>query len=233
MGDGAVARPQLVLLAHGTDDPAGRAALEAVRSAVTERVADAPVLLAHLGSGPTPVVAVIEALDDAVVVPLLLGSGYHVTVDVPAVVRSHGRIAVTAALGPDPAVVTALTDRVREVVDGRVGAVVLCAAGSGRPRARAQARLAALALGHRLGTRTTTAFLSGAGTGVPEALAWARGVAERGPVVLASYLLAPGHFQNRLRREARRFAVPASAPLGAHPDIVGLVAERYRDATVV
>jgi len=222
--------PPLVLLAHGTHDPAGLTALEEVRDAVQSRLPGTPVVLAQLGPGPAPVVQAVQGLGAGVVVPFLLGTGHHVEVDLPALAATHGSLRVLEALGPDPAVVAALTDRLREVVDGPVGAVVLAAAGSSRPRARAQARVAGLALGRRVGVPTVTAFLSGPGCGVDEAVAWARRVAGDAPVVLVSYLLAPGFFQDRLDDAARRLGVGATAPLGAHPELVGLVTARYRAA---
>ncbi len=222
--------PPLVLLAHGTHDPVGQAALEVVRGAVADRVVTTPVVLAHLGPGPAPVAEVVEHLDRGVVVPFLLGDGHHVEVDLPALADSHRGLSLTAALGPEPPVVAALADRVQEAADGPVGAVVLAAAGSSRPRARAQARLAGLALGQRLGVPVVTAFLSGPGTGVDEAVGEARRASDGGSVVLASYLLAPGLFQDRLLAAARRDDVPATAPIGAHPGPVGLVAARYRAA---
>ena len=75
-----------------------------------------------------------------------------------------------------------------------------------------------------------TAFLSGPGTGVDEAVAEVRRAASGRPVVLASYLLAPGFFQDRLLAAARRHGAHATAPLGAHAGLVDLVTARYREA---
>ena len=48
-----------------------------------------------------------------------------------------------------------------------------------------------------------------------------------GPVAVASYLLAPGVFHDRLRASG---AAWVSAPLGDHPAVAGLVIERFRAA---
>ena len=68
------------------------------------------------------------------------------------------------------------------------------------------------------------AFASAARPTVGEAVA---DLAARtgGPVAVASYLLAPGVFAGRLRASG---AAWVSAPLGAHPAVAALVAERFR-----
>jgi sirohydrochlorin ferrochelatase len=48
-----------------------------------------------------------------------------------------------------------------------------------------------------------------------------------GPVAIASYLLAPGYFQDRL---AECGADWVTEPLGSHPALAGLVIDRYRTA---
>ena len=50
--------PPLVLLAHGTHDPAGLDALAQVRDEVRGRLPGTSVLLSQLGPGPAPVVRV-------------------------------------------------------------------------------------------------------------------------------------------------------------------------------
>jgi sirohydrochlorin ferrochelatase len=45
---------------------------------------------------------------------------------------------------------------------------------------------------------------------------------------VASYLLAPGVFQDRLRASG---AAWVSAPLGDHPAVAGLVLDRFRSIT--
>ena len=72
------------------------------------------------------------------------------------------------------------------------------------------------------------AFASAVAPTVPEAVASLR---ERtgGPVAVASYLLAPGLFQDEL---ANAGADWVTAPLGGHPAVAGLVIERYRKAVL-
>jgi sirohydrochlorin ferrochelatase len=47
-------------------------------------------------------------------------------------------------------------------------------------------------------------------------------------VAVASYLLAPGVFQDRLRASG---AAWVSAPLGDHPAVAALILERFRYVT--
>jgi uroporphyrin-III C-methyltransferase / precorrin-2 dehydrogenase / sirohydrochlorin ferrochelatase len=46
-------------------------------------------------------------------------------------------------------------------------------------------------------------------------------------VAIASYLLAPGHFQDQLAHVGARWV---TGPLGGHPALAGLVIDRYRTA---
>jgi sirohydrochlorin ferrochelatase len=48
-----------------------------------------------------------------------------------------------------------------------------------------------------------------------------------GPVAVASYLLAPGHFHDQLAGSGADWV---TAPLGGHPALAGLVIDRYRAA---
>jgi sirohydrochlorin ferrochelatase len=48
-----------------------------------------------------------------------------------------------------------------------------------------------------------------------------------GPVAVASYLLAPGNFQDQLRDSGADWV---TEPLGSHPALAGLVIDRYRTA---
>jgi sirohydrochlorin cobaltochelatase len=110
----------LVLLAHGSRDPAWVAPFERIAARVRETGTDAgEVALAYLEHA-RPDLA--EAVDAVVargarrvrVVPLFLGVGGHVRKDVPALVESARarhpgiEIAVTASLGESDAVLDAM-----------------------------------------------------------------------------------------------------------------------------
>ena len=168
----------------------------------------------------------------AVLVPLLLSSGYHDRVDLPAAVAAtRPDTARAAVLGPDPLLAVALADRLAEAGARPGDAVVLAAAGSSDPDAVAsvgrQAGLLAAELASRTGhaVPVTVGFGSAAAPDVRTAVTAARRSADR--VVVAPYLLAPGFFADRL---AEAGADLVAAPLGAHPAIVELVIRRASTA---
>jgi sirohydrochlorin ferrochelatase len=105
-------------------------------------------------------------------------------------------------------------------------AVVLGAAGTSDPAGVADVRVAARLLGWRLGRPVAYGFAASAWPALPDVVrALRRGGARR--VAVASYLLAPGHFQ---RRVAEAGADVVSPPLGAHDALARLVLRRYDEA---
>ncbi|HET6986386.1 MAG TPA: CbiX/SirB N-terminal domain-containing protein, partial [Kribbella sp.] len=162
---------------------------------------------------------VVADSNQAVVVPLLLSSGYHVHVDVAAAVDRHpGRVRAAAALGPDPVLAEILGDRLGNL--GRVDHVVLAAAGSCDPRALADCTAMAALLSTHIDRPVSVGHVSGAG----ERLA---AVLSRTPsrVAVATYLLAPGFFADRIRRLSAGH--PVTRPLGADPRLAALALRRY------
>jgi sirohydrochlorin ferrochelatase len=201
----------LVLVAHGTDDPAGvRAVYELaalVRDRVPVEVAFADVIGPSLGS-------VLRRVHRPVIVPAFLAAGYHVRADLPA--QAPG-MPITPHLGPAPAMIAALHERV--VRAGWQGEpLVLAAAGSRNPLAHNEVRRAATLLARRVGAPVRIGFV----TGQP-------GLAEvvRPGDVVASWLLAPGRFHSAVRACGARLV---SEPLGAHPRVADLVVRRYLEA---
>jgi sirohydrochlorin ferrochelatase len=159
----------------------------------------------------------------AVLVPLLLSSGYHDRVDLPAAIAAaRPGTAHAPVLGPDPLLAVALADRLGKAGRRPGDAVVLAAAGSSDPAAVEAVRTQAALLAADLGTDVGVGFGSAAEPGVPAAVAAARAAgADR--VAIAPYLLAPGHFADRL---AEAGADLVAEPLGAHPAVVDLVLSR-------
>jgi sirohydrochlorin ferrochelatase len=179
---------------------------------------------------------------DTVVLPLLLTAAYHSGTDIPGLLDEAQaalpglRIRYGAPLGPHPGLLVALDRRLAEAGQdpGRAGqtAVVLAAAGSSHPAANAViTRLAAdwQAAGGWQAVRP--AFASAASPTPEQAVArLIRGGARR--VVVASYLLAPGRFADRVRdRSLAAGAAAVSAPLGAAPEVADVLLDRYVLAT--
>lgn len=119
--------PVLIGCAHGTRDREGRDAIRAIMSrvrathprlAVREAYVDVqePAIedVVREVAGTIDAVRTREAESiDAVVVPLLLSTGFHVGQDIARAVRSH-RAAAAGPLGPDPRLATVMADRLRE-----------------------------------------------------------------------------------------------------------------------
>ncbi len=216
--------PAMVLVAHGTRSSRGVEMIAALAEAVSDRVPNVRVAFVDV-LGPSPAEILRDLDEHAVVVPAFLASGYHVHNDVPREVAEsgHGAATVTAAMGPDPVLATVMHRRLREAGWRAGDAVVLAAAGSSDPRALLDVRRAAALLAGRVGGRVEIAYVATGTPRVPEVVARVRaGGARR--VFIASYLLAHGLFQERLREAG---ADGVAEPLGVHPDIVGLLVDRY------
>ena len=216
----------LVAVAHGTADPAGIAVLhELVRQMARQRP-DLPISLGFVDllspALPSLVRRVTTDAAEAVVVPLLLSSGYHVYVDVAAEARRYpGRVHAAAALGPDPVLVEILADRLGDLSD--VDQVVLAAAGSSDARALTDCEITAALLAQRIDRPVHVGYISGSGDRLPA-------VIERtnGRLAIATYLLAPGFFNTLVHRHAGRH--PVTPPLAPDPRLAALALRRY-DAT--
>ncbi|TYQ11455.1 UNVERIFIED_ORG: sirohydrochlorin ferrochelatase [Gordonia westfalica J30] len=207
-----------VLVAHGTRNPHGVTVIAEIAEAVSVRIGLTRTAFVDV-LGPTPSEVIADLDKPAVLVPAFLASGYHVRKDIPEHVALAGRpdTVVTRALGPDPAIAAVA----REPGDS----VVLAAAGSSDPSACSQVYLAARQLESLIGGRVEVGFITTAQPSVPEAIEKARRTGRR--VVVASYLLAPGLFHQRLETYG---ADAVAAPLGPDPRIVDLIVTRMRAA---
>ncbi len=226
-------RPDLVVCGHGTRDAAGRDAVSAMVRAVAARLPEVTVHEAYVDVHGPAVTEVVAALpprahgDPAgVVVPLLLAAGFHVRVDLAEAVRARPDVVVTGALGPDDLLVDVVLDRLSAAGVGLGTAVVLAPAGSSDQRAQAASEEMARRLGERWGAPVSLGYAAGPSPSVPEAVAARRaeGVEQ---VAVASYLLAPGHFQRTLGRCG---ADVVTDPLLPDDRIVDVVLARYRGA---
>jgi sirohydrochlorin ferrochelatase len=221
--------PDLLLVAHGTRDPAGAVVTEQVaalaREALGVRVAACYVDVRR----PTPADAVAELDGPCVAVPMFLAAGYHVRTDVPAQLAAFPEVRLAETFGPDPALVAAAAERLIAAGSRPGDAVVLAVAGSSDPHAQADSACAARRLGRLLGGPVTLATIAADGPRVPDAVAdLRRDGAER--VAVASWLLAPGLFQTKLDDSG---ADVVSRPLAEHPAVVELIGRRYRAALAV
>jgi sirohydrochlorin ferrochelatase len=223
-------RPVLLAVAHGSRDPSAQACVRALAGRV-RRVAGGPRVRTAFVQNASPsldsALAGLRAEADAglvTIVPLLLSSGYHLSTDIAGAAGKAG-VGVTGPLGPDPRLVGVLADRLAEAGVPARTPVVLAAAGSSDPRAAMDTARQASLLAAHLGVPVLPAFVTAARPTVEEAVAALARETGR-PAAVATYLLAPGIFHDRLRRCG---AAWVSAPLGAHPALARLVAARFRE----
>jgi len=195
--------PVLVGCAHGTRSTSGRRAVAELLVAVGDARPDLDVEPAFVDVQPPSVAEVVARLAGSgracVVVPLLLSAGFHVRTDVADAVRSAAGAVAAPALGPDPRLVEMLRDRLQSAGAVAGDGVVLAAAGSSEPRAGADVELMRSALAARWTGPVVAGFGASATPTVAEAVTALRDGGSR-RVAVASYLLAPGHFHDRLDR---------------------------------
>ena len=107
--------------------------------------------------------------------------------------------------------------------------VVLAAAGSTDPAAAIAVESVAAGLADRLAQPVTIGYGAGAEPRVPAAVASARAdTPPGGRVVVASYLLAPGYFYDRVMEAG---ADVVASPLAPDERLVQIVLDRYDAAT--
>jgi sirohydrochlorin ferrochelatase len=225
-----------LLVAHGTRNPHGVKIIEDLAMAMA-RSLDETVLVSFvdvLGPAPDEVLQTLHD-DPTVLVPALLSSGQHVRSDVPRFVAASGHpaVRVTRPLGPSWHLTHAMLDRLVEAGWRAGDDVVLAAAGSRDPLAQKEIAFAATMLSVLVGSQVSVAFAAPCRDGsgfpsVPDAVARARQAGAR-RVAVASYLLADGLFQGRLRKSG---ADTVGEPLGLHPAVVRLACRRRRAAEV-
>jgi sirohydrochlorin ferrochelatase len=167
------------------------------------------------------------------VVPLLLGAGFHVHVDIAMAVAERsasGQQTLTAAtLGPDAAITGLLVDRLRDAGLTDADSVVLAVAGSSDVRARLASDRAAALLASTLRRPVRVGHLGGSGRALADVVSEARAMAgPGGRVVAANYLLAPGFFASRLEKSATDVVTaPLSGGLRLDDRLVDVVVRRY------
>ncbi|MGP8000089.1 MAG: sirohydrochlorin chelatase [Streptosporangiaceae bacterium] len=237
--------PPLVAIAHGSRDPQAGATVTGLLDVARERAAGSGLagldiraaFLDHAAPAPAQV---LSALGDGpvIVLPLLLTAAYHSGTDIPGLLagaqagRPGLRIRYGSPLGPHPGLLRALERRLagagQDLAQAGQTAVVLASAGSSHPAANAViAGLAARWQASRGWLAVRPGYASAAGPAPEQVVAGLiRDGARR--VVVASYLLAPGRFADRVRGASLAAGAAAvSAPLGAAPEVADVLLGRY------
>ncbi|MBW0018548.1 MAG: sirohydrochlorin chelatase [Mycobacterium sp.] len=220
----------MILVAHGTRRPAGVAMIGDLAAQVRVLI-DQPVQVAFvdvLGPTPSEVLRTLSPGRPAVIVPAFLCRGYHVRADLPAHVAAsgHPNVVVTPALGPNREIARMVAQQLRQSGWRPNDSVILAAAGTSDPTARADLHAATALLSSLIRSRVDLAF---AATGQPDVGTAVADARRRGArrVAVASYLLADGLFQDRLRTCG---ADVVTEPLGTNPGLAKAIANRFRRA---
>jgi len=241
--------PVLVAVAHGSADPRAAAAIGDLVPLVAARAAarglSVPDLRTAYLSQAVPslpqVMSAIELGAQVTVLPLLLTAAYHSKTDIPRMLARRSRdfprvpVRYGAPLGPHPLLLRALERRLAETDPGGAPpaqtGVVLAAAGSSDPDANAAiARIAAQWQQRARWFAVRPAYASAVG---PSPGAAVSGLLTAGAhrVVVATYLLAPGVFADRIRASSLAAGAAAvSQALGASTEIADVVLDRYQEA---
>ena len=218
----------LVLLAHGSANPAGLRTVEAVAARVRYRLPGVPVRVAYVEiSRPSLSEVLTEVKDEAVVVPLLCARD-HAAV---AGAKAARGVLVANTMGPERLLAHVAAERLRAAGARGGQPVMLVVAGSKDPAAQGEAARAAQLLEETWGGTVRAAHLTGYGQRMSEVLGGFRARGMPLPAV-APYFVAPGPLLDRTRVGARSLGLEVLADvLGDHPYVAEAVARRYRAAT--
>ncbi|WP_304455014.1 sirohydrochlorin chelatase [Nocardiopsis sp. YSL2] len=223
--------PTLLLAVHGTRQARGTAIAHSLALRVGE-ITQRPTQLAF-ADVLTPSVGEVAATvpGPLVVVPAFLASGYHVRTDIPHQLAQAGRAdaVITPALGAHPAALATARRRLLAAGYQPGDGVVLACAGTSDARAHTELDQAAAGLSQQLGTRVVRGSIA---TSTPTVADQVTALRRRGHtrVVVASWLLAPGLFHDRL---AHCGADAVAAPLCPDAAIAQALADRYHRAAIV
>ena len=230
----------LVAVAHGSADPRASATIAELAAVVRERWPGLDLRTAFLGHAPPSLPQVLSTVDadrEVTVLPLLLTAAYHSKADIPRMLARlpRPRVSYGATLGPHPLLLQALERRLAEADPSAFQnpartAVVLAAAGSSDPEANTTIAQLAAQWQARTGWQAVQpAFASAAEPSPAAAVAdLLRAGAPR--VVVATYLLAPGLFADRIRQSALAAGAAVVAPaLGACTEVADVMLDRFAD----
>jgi sirohydrochlorin ferrochelatase len=220
--------PRLVTVAHGTRVSSGNLVASAITARAARRLGRVPFQTSYVELC-TPALADVMAENrtPAVVVPLLLSTGFHIKHDIPgAVGTSPGAALLARPLGPHPLLAEVMCLRLRGAGAHPGDPVVMIAAGSNDVDTTYDLAAAGRMLQARWGAPVRVATVSGIGLPINAAVDQARA---DGRVAVAPYLLSPGYFSRRARALSELAGVATVADvIGAHPLVAELVVRRYR-----
>jgi sirohydrochlorin ferrochelatase len=230
------ADPALLVIGHGSRDPAGVAEywqfVDLVTRTTDLAVGGGFIELAEPDLDTAIDKLVADGAEHIVAVPLVLLGAGHLKVDGPAALergrRRHPgvRFDYARALGIHPFVLDVAADRIPRAAD----AVVVVGRGSSDPDANGDLYKIARLLQDATGVEIVEpAFVSLADPRVPAAVERCRRLgAER--IAVVPYFLFTGILVDRIGDQAQSTGATVHSHLGVDPRIVELVLERFREA---
>lgn len=259
--------PALLIAAHGTRDAAGVAACHALVDRVRGLLPGTRVAVAFVELVQPPIDDALRELladaaaggdrePEAVVVPLMLGTGGHVQEDIPEAIAA-AQAAVPGSvvryarpLGADPRLLSALQQRIAAAAGGHGGdprergtwdlrdaAVILLGRGAKLPEANADHAALARLMYERTGAAAVyPAYLQVTRPSLPEALNQAETLGARRIVIAANFLL-PGLLRTWATEQVGAWsathphvAVRVAEVIGDCDELAQVVCERYRES---
>ncbi|MGA8845962.1 MAG: CbiX/SirB N-terminal domain-containing protein [Nocardioides sp.] len=209
---------RLVTVAHGTRKAEGNEVAQLVTAAAGQRLGMSAIATYVELSEPLFADVMASTEEPAVIVPLLLSTGFHMRSDLPdQAALAHVPVKLGRQLGPDPLLAQAQVHRLVEAGARRGQRVVLVAAGSSDEAATCDQLCAVAHLARAWDGPVELATLSGHGSRPADLI--------RAGDAVSPYLLSPGFFHDRLKREAPPGVVVADV-MGAHERVVDLVVQR-------
>ncbi len=221
----------LILCSHGTAHAGGRAAVTGLVQAVRREAHHREVFAAYVDVQQPSIEEVVRATGGSrIIVPLLLSSGFHVHVDIARAAHLDPAVSAVPPLGPDWILAEIGVRRLFEAGARPDDSIVLAWSGSNDPRALEDISKAARLLSAVWGGRVHVGSIGGGDTPIAEAVDIARAYGKR--VVVSTYLLAPGNFDDRLQ-DCGADMITSPFLDGGTPDprLVNLVLARSRSLT--
>lgn len=221
---------RLVTVAHGTRKASGNEVAREITAAAGAALGVEAVCSYVELCEPLFETVVASTAAPTIVVPLLLSTGFHLRQDLPRMARAAaGPLVLGRPLGAHHLLAEAQVGQLLAAGASRgSGRMVLVAAGSSDPLATRDLTRAAELLGLAWGApgSVEVATLSALGRRPAE-------VVRPGDLV-SPYLLSPGFFADRARRESLEAGAALVADvIGPHPLVVELVAQRAQALTAV
>lgn len=228
----------IVALTHGAPAVENRAAILQLGDAVSVRLPDTNVEI-HFVEARRPETELVAALgsraDTVVIVPFVLSAGAHLgghLRELFATAVNRGTVRITDPIAPDERITQALVSRLAPLQVRQGDVLVVAAAGSSNPAALKECAVTARRVGSRLGVPVSVGYIAAGSPRISDAIAIARLLHPGARMVVCSYLLAPGTFNDAVRAlDVDAISEPLLTPhTPADPVLVDVVVERYAEA---